>query len=110
MNRKQRIVLFLGFVLMVINLLYPPYCCKQTQYIGWDTQKKTTKFLGYRLIFIGPPESVSHRNSVYLKDGIIIDMRDGKILIPLWIGQLIVIVILTVVLVKVFKSKPQMLS
>ncbi|MBM3297116.1 MAG: hypothetical protein FJY83_05890 [Candidatus Aminicenantes bacterium] len=112
MNMKQRLALIFGIVLLALSILYPPYLGKQTQEFMNAPAQRFTKFLGYHLIFIGPPES----DSYLYPDRIVIssDKKHGwsndepytrHILLPLWLGQFAVIVLLTVVLVKVFRNK-----
>lgn len=113
MNMKQRLVLFFGILIFVLSILYPPYLGKQKREFMNAPPKLFTKFLGYHLILIGPPESDS-----YLYSDRIVVRYDAKpewsneepytrhILMPLWLAQLAVIILLTIVLVRVFRNKP----
>lgn len=113
MNMKQRLALFFGIVLLVLSILYPPYLGKQTQEFMNAPAKRFTKFLGYHLIFIGPPES----DSYLYPDRVVIssDKKHGwsndepytrNILMPLWLAQSAILVFLTIVLLRAFRNKP----
>lgn len=113
MNMKQRMVLFLGILLFVLSILYPPYLGKQQREFMNAPPKQFTKFLGYHLIFIGAPES----DSFLYADRIDITPQKKhtwsdqepytrSILWPLWLGQAAIIVVLTIVFVGIFRKRP----
>jgi hypothetical protein len=111
MNMKQRMVIFFGILLFILSILYPPYLGKQTREFMDSPPKHFTKLLGYHLILIGPPESNYYSNRVIVTLHGKLEWSDDlpytrKILFPLWLAQLAIIVVLTVVFVKVFRNKP----
>jgi hypothetical protein len=112
MNMKQRMVLFFGILLLALSILYPPYLGKQSREFVSAPTRHFTKFFGYHLIFIGPPES----DSYLYPDRVVVrynptpewsnnEPYTRRILMPLWLAQMAVIVLLTVVLTRAFRSK-----
>ncbi len=113
MNMKQRMVLFLGILLIVLSILYPPYMGKQQREFMNAPPKQFTKFLGYHLIFIGAPESDAflYADRIDITPDKKHEWSDKEpytrnILLPLWLAQLAIIILLTIVLFKVLRNKP----
>ncbi|MBN2198538.1 MAG: hypothetical protein JW747_01675 [Candidatus Aminicenantes bacterium] len=106
-------ILFFGILIFLLSVLYPPYLGKQKREFMDAPPKLFTKFLGYHLIFIGPPESDSY---LYADRLVVVhnakpewsndEPYERKILMPLWLAQFAIIAALTIALLRVFRTRP----